>query len=159
MIGLLADHNVTLQCELIWTVFTPTDWQALGVGGMLQFPDVGMEITATDREIWKLCQSRSLLLLTANRNADAADSLAAVISELNHSGALPVLTIANANRVIDFSYREDCAYRIADIVIRIEQFCGTATAVYSLTLDFVYLPLFLPTSIQISSPPLLPVRT
>jgi hypothetical protein len=64
--------------------------------------------------------------LTANRNADGSDSLAQVISELNHSFALPVLTISNANRVVDFAYREDCAYRIGDIATRIEQFLGTA---------------------------------
>jgi hypothetical protein len=63
MIRLLADHNITRQCVLIWNVFDSNDWHALGVAAMLQFADI---------------------------------------------------------------YREDCAYRIADIATRIEQLYGTA---------------------------------
>lgn len=126
MISLLADHNIPHQAELIWSVFEPAEWHDLGVARLLQFHDLGLSVTASDRELWLTCQTRALLLLTANRNADGDDSLTAVIAELNHPEALPVLTIGSGDRVVEFSYREDCAYRIADVVTRIESLLGAA---------------------------------
>jgi hypothetical protein len=126
MIRLLTDHNIPFQAKLIWSVFRPLDWQAMGVAGLLQFRDIGLPETATDRELWLTCQTQSLLLLTANRNAEGDDSLTAVIAELNHPQALPVLTIGRGDQVEEFAYREVCAYRIADIATQLELFLGTA---------------------------------
>jgi hypothetical protein len=126
MIRLLADHNITFQSKLIWSVFQPVEWQELGVAGLAQFQDVGLPVDASDREVWLTCQAESLLLLTANRNADGEDSLTNVIAALNYARALPVLTIGRGDDVEEFAYREDCAYRIADIATRLELFIGTA---------------------------------
>lgn len=124
MIGLLTDHNMTAQAELIWTVFTPADWAGLEVRALFKFQDIGLPQDATDRAVWQACQEHSLLLLTDNRNADGEDSLGRVITELNNSQALPVLTVGTLDRVWEFDYREDCAYRIADIVAEIEAMLG-----------------------------------
>jgi hypothetical protein len=126
VIRLLADHNIPQQAELIWSVFDPAEWNALGVNGLFRFHDIGLDVSANDRQVWLACQAQQLLLLTANRNADGDDSLTAVIAELNHPKALPILTVSRGDRVVEFSYREDCAYRIADIVTRIESLYGTA---------------------------------
>jgi hypothetical protein len=125
VIGLLADHNIPQQAELIWAVFKPSEWQALGVQRFLQFRDVGLDASANDREVWLTCQVHRLLLLTANRNADGDDSLTAIIAELNRPDAVPVLTVARAGRLVEYSYREDCAYRIADIAAEIDTLLGT----------------------------------
>src|SRR5947208_1186151 len=109
MIGLLADHNIIQQAELIWSLFSPADWQAMNVAALFQFSDVGLSVTASDREVWQKCQSSHLLLLTANRNARGQESLAEVIAELNHSNALPVLTVASPDSLKEFAYCEDCA--------------------------------------------------
>ncbi len=77
MISLLADHNIPQQAELIWSVFDSAEWRALGVDGLFQFRDIGLDVAANDRQVWLACQARQLLLLTANRNADGDDSLTA----------------------------------------------------------------------------------
>jgi hypothetical protein len=125
MIRLLSDHDVLQQAHLIWGVFSVDEWRYFGVDGFVSFIDVGLDSTASDRQIWMKCQSGNLLLLTANRNAEEADALTNVIAELNHVGCLPVLTIGRPQQIIEYSYREDCAYRIADIAVDLEQVRGS----------------------------------
>jgi hypothetical protein len=53
--------------------------------------------------------------------------LEAVIRELGDVRSLPVLTIADPERVLaDTAYRELCAYRIADIALELEGNRGTS---------------------------------
>jgi hypothetical protein len=125
MIRLLADHNLVQQARLIWNVFEQGDWLHFQLGGLAFFSDVGLPINASDRTIWMACQSESLLLLTANRNDDGIDSLTNVISELNHPRALPVLTVAQPRSIAEFVYREDCAYRIADVALALDRVRGS----------------------------------
>jgi len=64
-------------------------------------------------------------LLTANRNMRGEDSLEAVIRQLAGPDSLPVLTLADPDRVqIDPPYRELCAYAIAAIAIDLREFRG-----------------------------------
>ena len=125
MIRLLSDHDIVQQARLIWEVFTEGDWRYFGVTHLVSLADVGLDSAASDREIWRTCQSHGLVLVTANRNADGIDALANVITEMNHAGCLPVLTIGSPRQVREHSYREDCAYRIADIVLELEQVRGS----------------------------------
>jgi hypothetical protein len=125
MIALLADHNIIWQAEMIWNVLSPDEWQSMNVGALLHFPDVALSISATDRQVWTACQERRLLLITANRNDEGSDSLESAIHQLNNAAALPALTISSPDDVRDFQYREDCAYRIADVATRIEELLGT----------------------------------
>lgn len=125
MIGLLADQNMPGQAELIWSVFSPADWQGLGVEALYQFDGIGLARSANDRDVWLACQSRSLLLLTDNRNAEGADALGRVIEELNDSRSFPILTVARLQRVNEFAYRENLAYSIADVAQRIESLLGS----------------------------------
>ena len=65
---------------------------------LLRFEDVGLEPSATDIEIWKICQAEGLILITNNRNEDTPDSLEAAIRTLNTPSSLPVFTIGNLGR-------------------------------------------------------------
>lgn len=125
MIRLLADHNLVAQSRLIWSVFAHEDWRDFGVDRLLLFSDIGLPINADDRTIWIACQSADLLLLTGNRNDDGIDSLTNVIAELNQAKSLPVLTVGRPAGVADFAYRENCAYRIADVMINLGTLRGT----------------------------------
>jgi hypothetical protein len=127
MIGLLADHDVERQARLIWAQFSPRDWEGMHVSSLAMVTDVGLLASASDREIWLACQRTERVLLTANRNMEGVDSLEAVIRELGDASSLPVLTIADPDRVLfDADYREMCAYRIADIALELEKNLGTA---------------------------------
>ncbi len=66
-----------------------------------------------------------MLLMTANRNMDDASSLEAAIRELNQADSLPVLTIARPKWLMNEGYREDCAYRVAEIVVGLETLLGS----------------------------------
>jgi hypothetical protein len=113
MIGLLADHNVELQARLIWTVFSDREWRDFGVTAQLRLEDCGLPVDVSDRTLWSYCQRHSLVLITANRNQSGEDSLETAIEQLNDATSLPVLTIGRAGSVVELSYREECAYRIA----------------------------------------------
>jgi hypothetical protein len=125
MIALLSDHDIEWHASLIWSIFTVEQWRALGVASLSTMLEVGLDPEDSDREIWQFCQKQGLLLLTGNRNMDGPDSLGQTIEDLNGPGALPVLTIGVRERVLDAAYREDCVYRIADIVTELDRVRGT----------------------------------
>jgi hypothetical protein len=118
MIGLLADHNIEQHGRLIWEQFGVADWRAMNIASFATLNQLGIDSRATDREIWLRCQRDEWLLLTANRNMHGDDSLEVVIRQLGGAESLPVLTLADADRVlVSAAYREVCAYRIAEIAL------------------------------------------
>jgi hypothetical protein len=126
MIGLLSDHDIEFYAGLLWSHFTVPEWQGFGVSCLATFRDLEIEIESSDREVWSYCQEHGFLLVTANRNMDESDSLEATIRELGHAAALPILTISRPKRLMNAPYREDCAYRIADIVIDLARYRARA---------------------------------
>jgi hypothetical protein len=125
MIALLSDHDIELHARLIRSIFTVEQWRALGVASLSTLIEAGLDPGSSDRRVWEFCQAHDLLLLTGNRNIDGPDSLGQTIEDLNAPSALPVLTIGVRERVLDAAYREDCAYRIADIVSQLDRVRGT----------------------------------
>jgi hypothetical protein len=127
MIGLLIDHNIERHGRLIWAQFAEADWLAMHVSSLAFIAQTNLTVDATDREIWNYCQRQGLLLLTANRNQQGEDSLQTVLEQFASASTLPVLTIASTYRVLgDSTYRELCAYRIADIALELPRYLGTA---------------------------------
>jgi hypothetical protein len=125
MIGLLSDHDIEFYARLLWSHFSGPEWESIGVSGFATFHDLGIDIESSDRDVWQYCQRHNLLLITANRNMDESDSLEAVVRELGQPDSLPVLTIARPKWLMNESYREQCAYRVAGIVIDLARYCGT----------------------------------
>jgi hypothetical protein len=124
MIRLLSDHDVELQTRLIWTVFTDDEWKEFGVLDFLSLRGAGLDRKSSDRVVWLYCQAHEMLLITGNRNQRGSDSLGIVIEELNSLIHLPVLTIATPDMVSEKTYRENCAYRIADIALALDRIRG-----------------------------------
>ncbi|SRR6266481_9703326 len=124
MIRFLSDHDIELYVHILWAHFRQEEWQALGVSGCHTFDELGIDTSSTDRQIWLYCQSNQLLLITGNRNMEANDSLEATIRELNEQESLPVITIGQPELLLDFKYRENCAYRIAEIVAELPNLLG-----------------------------------
>jgi len=66
-----------------------------------------------------------MILLTANRSMKDEDSLEQVMREENTPTSLPVVTIGNADRVLNDSiYRERCVERLVEIVIYLGNYMG-----------------------------------
>jgi len=125
MIGLLVDHNIERHGLLIWAQFEVVDWQSMNLSSLATLDQLGIDANASDREIWLYCQHEGHLLLTANRNMDGENSLEAVIRRHGRRDSLPVLTLADPDRVLeDAAYRELCAYRIAGIALELDSSRG-----------------------------------
>ncbi len=86
---------------------------------------LGFPTTAPDALIWRTCQQEGLVLITGNRNDDGADSLEATIRSENQPESLPVLTIADANRVLhERVYADSVAESVLDYLLRIDEVRG-----------------------------------
>jgi hypothetical protein len=126
--GILADVNVVAQTEAIVFVWTSDAW--LEFWNRLDlavetFPSLGLAYDASDALIWRTCQREGLVLITGNRNNDGADSLEATIRNDNLAHSLPVVTLADADRVLqDRLYAEAVAVRLLDYLMRINEVRG-----------------------------------
>lgn len=108
-------------------------WGTLGAAGWLElipirlahFVEVGLPLDSTDREVWRFAQVNRMFLLTDNRNMTGVDSLEQTIREENQPTAFPVVTISRADRIIERSYREQCAARLLDIILSLDNHLGT----------------------------------
>jgi hypothetical protein len=127
--GLMADANIQGQVEYLvqrmkadaWADF----WQGLGLV-LYRFENFGLSASSTDLEIWNVCQSEQLLLITDNRNLDSENSLEATIRRNNTPGSLPVFTIASMNEFrTSNSYVERVVAALYDYLLKIDDVRGT----------------------------------
>lgn len=79
---------------------------------------------SSDRLIWQFAQANQMLLLTANRNAKGEDSLEQTIQQAGTATSLPVITVGSLDCLIERQYREQCAARLAGIVLDIQNYLG-----------------------------------
>lgn len=121
---ILLDHHLKKQGILLWSIMRNEGWLKLIDIPMQTFADIGMPVDAPDREVWRFAQRHQLVLLTANRNDEGDDSLEQTIQEENTSTSLPVLTIGTLDRMKERTYREQCAEKIVDVFLNIENHLG-----------------------------------
>jgi hypothetical protein len=129
MRGILADINVGKQRRAILAIWSSESWRDLWQGLSLvveSFRGLDLPLDASDAVIWRTCQKEQLVLITGNRNKDGQDSLEAVIRDENQPDSLPVITIADTERVLqDWAYAEQVAERVLDYLMRIDEVRGT----------------------------------
>jgi hypothetical protein len=129
MQGILADGNVREhQCALmaIWTSDACRDlWDGLGLV-VETFRTLGLSHDARDAIVWRTCQREELVFITANRSRRGPNPLEAVILSEYQPDSLPVITIANTNRVVqDRLYAKTVAERLLDCLTRIDEVRST----------------------------------
>jgi hypothetical protein len=89
------------------------------------FDEMNLSIDSDDRVVWRLAQENRMILLTANRSMKGKDSLEQVIREENTSESLPVITVSNADRLLnDSEYRDRCVESLIEIVLDIDTYLG-----------------------------------
>jgi hypothetical protein len=128
MRGILADINVAKQRRAILAIWASDTWRdlwtTLGLS-VESFPSLGLPYNASDALIWATCQQEGLVLITGNRNKRGPDSLQAVLDRENRADSLPVITIADARRVLSARlYAEQVAERLLERLIAIDDFRG-----------------------------------
>lgn len=110
--AVLADVNIEGHVDLVMAI--------------ARVADVGIASNALDSTIWQTCQDAGYVLVTNNRNEDDADSLQATIRDRNRLESLPVLTIADTERLrISREYAERVAESLLDTLLRIDELRGT----------------------------------
>lgn len=120
----LLDHHMNKQGILLWATMGSEGWLKLLDIPMLTFNDVGLPIDSSDRVVWRFAQEKQLILLTGNRNNEGEDSLEHTIRNENIPSSLPVVTISVVSRMEERAYREQCAERLVEIVLNIENYLG-----------------------------------
>jgi hypothetical protein len=124
----MGDNDISGQFEeLIRILLSPT-WRELWLSLKLPvetFETLGLTRDSPDVEVWKVCQSRQVILVTANRNQEGPDSLESAIRERNEAGSLPVFTIAAPRAVLaSKAYAERVAVRLLDYLLDIDKYRG-----------------------------------
>jgi hypothetical protein len=115
--------------QVLLSIWTSSDW--IELWDMLDcaiysFDSLKLPIKTPDSNVWLFCQSRQFLLLTGNRNAEGEESLEQTIRRLSQPDSLPVITLADAKRVmIDRPYAERVAGQILEIVYDFKNVRGT----------------------------------
>jgi hypothetical protein len=128
MRGVLADINVVAQARALLLILASDTWRDLWTElglAVETFASLGLPFDAPDSLIWRRCQREGVVLMTDNRNDDGPDSLEATIRNENQPGSLPVITIADSDRVLrDRLYAERVAVRLLDYLMRIDEVRG-----------------------------------
>jgi hypothetical protein len=121
----LIDHNFKGHARILLGSIASQGWLDFVQIRFVMFEEVGLSIDSSDRVVWKVAQENQMILLTANRSMKDEDSLEQVMREENTQNSLPVVTIGNADRVLnDSSYRERCVDRIVEIAIYTVNYMG-----------------------------------
>jgi hypothetical protein len=125
---ILADNDVGgAVAALRYALASPewTDLSALLNLRFLEFEDIGLPRDAGDQSVWETCQAAEAILITANR-AGGQNSLEATIQNLSDATSLPIITIADPQRLLhDASYRESAVFSLLDHLERRESLRGS----------------------------------
>ena len=129
MRGIVADVNVEGHVDRLVDVLSSGEWAEywpyLNVE-LVTFADLGLVRTDPDRVVWRTCQRESLGLITANRNDDGPESLAATIAEENSPDSLPVFTLSDPIQLLrSGTYAARVATRLIDYILEIDSHRGT----------------------------------
>jgi hypothetical protein len=129
MLRIMSDNDVLGQVSRLVDMCQSAEWvdfwRELGCV-VYTFNQLGLAAEASDFAVWEACQANDVLLITANRNAIDPDSLELAIRQRNRAGSLPVLTFADADRVLlDGEYANSVVERLFEILLDIDLLRGT----------------------------------
>jgi hypothetical protein len=121
----LIDHNLKGHALVFFGAIASQGWLDIVPMQFVTFAEVDLSIDSDDRTVWRLAQENQMILLTANRSMKGKDSLEQVMREENTSESLPVITVSNADRLLnDSEYRGRCVESLVEIVLDIDTYRG-----------------------------------
>ena len=123
----LIDHNLNGQAIILFGSIANQGWLDIIPIRFVTFSQMELPIDSDDRVVWRLAQENQMILLTANRSMKGKDSLEQVMREEITPNSLPVITIGNADRLLnDWEYRERCVESLIEIVLGINGYMGVS---------------------------------
>ena len=121
----LIDHNLKGHALVFFGAIATQGWLDIVPMQFVTFAEMDLSINSDDRTVWRLAQENQMILLTANRSMEGRDSLEQVLREENTSESLPVITVSNADRLLnDSEYRGRCVESLVEIVLDIDTYRG-----------------------------------
>ena len=121
----LIDHNFKGHALVFLGAIATQGWLDIVPMQFVTFAEMDLSINSDDRTVWRLAQENQMILLTANRSMEGKDSLEQVLREENTSESLPVITVSNADRLLnDSEYRGRCVESLVEIVLDIDTYRG-----------------------------------
>jgi hypothetical protein len=121
----LIDHNLKGHVLVFFGAIASQGWLDIVPIQFVTFAEMDLSIDSDDRTVWRLAQENQMILLTANRSMKGKDSLEQVMREENTSESLPVITVSNADRLLnDSEYRGRCIESLVEIVLDIDTYRG-----------------------------------
>ncbi|MCU0545534.1 MAG: ACP S-malonyltransferase [Oscillatoriaceae cyanobacterium Prado104] len=121
----LVDNNIKGHARVLLGSIVSQGWLDFVQIRFVMFEEMELSTDSSDRVVWRLAQENQMILLTANRSMKDEDSLEQVMREENTPESLPVVTIGNADRVLNDSiYRERCVDRLVEIAIYSSNYMG-----------------------------------
>ena len=121
----LIDHNLKGHALILFGAIASQGWLDIVSIQFATFAELDIPTDSDDRIVWRLAQKNRMVLLTANRSMKGKDSLEQVMREESTSASLPVVTISNADRLLnDPEYRSRCIESLIEIVLSIDSYRG-----------------------------------
>ncbi|MEM7794786.1 MAG: ACP S-malonyltransferase [Cyanobacteria bacterium P01_C01_bin.118] len=121
----LIDHNLKGHALVFFGTIASQGWLDIVSIQFVTFDELGLPTDSDDRVVWRLAQTNQMVLLTANRSMKGQDSLEQVMREESTDESLPVLTINNADRLLnDPDYRERCVESLVEIALSLDSYQG-----------------------------------
>jgi hypothetical protein len=121
----LIDHNLKGHALVFFGTIASQGWSDIVPIQFVTFDEVNLSIDSDDRVVWRIAQENQMILLTANRSMKGKDSLEQVMREESTSESLPVITVSNADRLLnDSEYRGRCVESLIEIVLSIDTYRG-----------------------------------
>ncbi|MCM0591684.1 MAG: ACP S-malonyltransferase [Gloeotrichia echinulata DVL01] len=123
----LVDHNLKGHAVVLAGSILSGGWLDWVPIRFVTFDEMKLPVNSDDRVVWQLAQSNQMILLTANRSMKGQNSLEQVMREEITPTSLPVITISDADRLLnDPEYRQRCATRLVEIVLDIDGYRGVS---------------------------------
>jgi hypothetical protein len=123
----LVDHNLKGHAVVLAGSILSGGWLDWVPIRFVTFDEMKLPVNSDDRVVWQLAQSNQMILLTANRSMKGENSLEQVMREEITPTSLPVITIGDADRLLNNSeYRQRCATRLVEIVLDIDGYRGVS---------------------------------
>jgi hypothetical protein len=121
----LVDHNLKGHALVFFGAIASQGWLDIIPIQFVTFAEINLPIDSDDRVVWRLAQKNQMILLTANRSMKGKNSLEQVMREENTSESLPVITISNADRLLNESeYRNCCVEKLVEIALDVDNYRG-----------------------------------
>lgn len=121
----LVDHNLKGHALVFFGAIASQGWLDLLPIQFVTFDELDLPTDSDDRVVWQLAQKNQMVLLTANRSMKGKDSLEQVMREESTEKSLPIITISNADRLLnDPDYRGRCVEGLVEIALSLDSYRG-----------------------------------